>query len=141
MERICSICKISKPLTSDFFASRNDRSIPFQHTCKVCQKEIRKSHYQNNKDKYINKSKQWRKEQKIIFHQWMKDKHCIDCGISDIRVLEFDHLENKSFNISEAIGKLKLDTLLKEIEKCQIVCRNCHAIRTASRSNWYNFLQ
>lgn len=140
MEKICGICRTSKPLTVEFFATRIDRN-GWQSICRQCQKEYRRKHYLENKQKYIDKAAQWRKEQLIIFYNWMKDKSCLDCGINDIRVLEFDHLNDKSFNISEVVGSVKLEVLMKEIAKCDIVCKNCHAIRTATRSNWYGYMQ
>lgn len=61
---------------------------------------------------------------------------CADCGESDPIVLEFDHLEPrlKSFTISQAIGLGKTLTEVKlELEKCELVCANCHKRRTARR--------
>ena len=50
-------------------------------------------------------------------------------------MLEFDHLRDKEFTIScfttstQDINKIK-----SEIEKCEIVCANCHKNRTYVRS-------
>ena len=58
---------------------------------------------------------------------------CADCGNGDWRVLEFDHRNplNKSFTISHAIchGGVGILKLVTEIEKCDVVCANCHKIR------------
>ena len=50
-------------------------------------------------------------------------------------MLDFDHInDDKKFNISEyrrhtsGFNKVK-----EEISKCEIVCANCHRIRTAKR--------
>jgi len=59
---------------------------------------------------------------------------CRDCGESDLLVLEFDHRDPslKSFNISDAPQKrLGLKRVLEEINKCDVVCANCHRKRTA----------
>jgi hypothetical protein len=50
-------------------------------------------------------------------------------------VLEFDHLEgeDKSFNIGQALSYRNWQSILDEIEKCDVVCANCHRRRTARR--------
>ena len=58
---------------------------------------------------------------------------------SDIRVLEFDHVRGeKSGNISEMIASgHSIARLQTEIEKCDVVCANCHRIRTGDRGGWF----
>ena len=45
-------------------------------------------------------------------------------------VLEFDHLRDKRFNIGAALPYRNWAELLAEIEKCEVVCANCHRRRT-----------
>ena len=63
---------------------------------------------------------------------------CKDCKTYDPRVLEFDHLKDKSFNVSRAVSgsTRSWETILAEIKKCDIVCANCHRIRTQERGNY-----
>lgn len=63
---------------------------------------------------------------------------CIICGETDIRVLEFDHVtpETKSFNIGDRSNRT-WPTLLKEIEKCRVLCANCHRRHTAESYNHF----
>ena len=58
---------------------------------------------------------------------------CVDCGNTDIRVLEFDHLPSnkKLFGISG--NRVGIARLKEEIKKCDVVCANCHRIRTVER--------
>ena len=61
---------------------------------------------------------------------------CVDCGyVEHSAALEFDHLpgEDKLFNIGEKVGSYKPETIWAEIGKCEVVCANCHAVRTAKR--------
>ena len=61
---------------------------------------------------------------------------CKDCNISfPYYVMHFDHLGNKSFNIARNYNK-SLGELKNEINKCEIVCANCHAIRTYNRKQY-----
>ncbi len=74
----------------------------------------------------------------------MKDG-CVDCGITDIRVLEFDHVRgSKVGGIGAMIRRGRgLDSVRAEIAKCEVRCRNCHALATLSRlgASWHdNFI-
>lgn len=65
---------------------------------------------------------------------------CEDCGISDIRVLEFDHRERKARR-NDAVSVLvyrqaSVERLRAEIAKCRILCANCHRIRTHAQLGW-----
>lgn len=54
-------------------------------------------------------------------------------------VLEFDHhLANKEADISRLISEgAGLNRLRREIERCEVVCTNCHRRRTAERGRWF----
>jgi hypothetical protein len=65
---------------------------------------------------------------------------CIDCGESRIACLQFDHRipSEKRYTIGLAIkNRVAVATLQKEIDKCDVRCANCHAIRTAYDQGWY----
>ncbi|MFB9960071.1 hypothetical protein [Agromyces bracchium] len=66
---------------------------------------------------------------------------CIDCGESDIRVLDFDHRDgaDKGAEVMRlAQGGHALARVAAEIAKCDVRCRNCHAVITYARmgSDW-----
>ncbi len=60
---------------------------------------------------------------------------CADCGYNkDPVALDFDHiLGEKAFNIGQSVGAHGLLALLEEVDKCEVVCANCHRIRTVDR--------
>ena len=69
-------------------------------------------------------------------HDYQLEKGCVDCGYKGHpAALEFDHIPGteKKFNIGEKIGTYSREILWEEIDKCDVVCANCHAIRTANR--------
>ena len=71
---------------------------------------------------------------------YLSDKACAHCGITDPRVLEFDHVDPniKSVSIARAIADVwSWDKILQEIKKCQILCANCHKIKTSAEQFWY----
>jgi len=42
------------------------------------------------------------------------------------------------FNICWSAARETIDTLKEEIAKCEVVCSNCHRIRTKKRRNGIN---
>ena len=57
---------------------------------------------------------------------------CMDCGGSfPPECMDFDHRDpsSKRMPVSKAVEK-SWKTLLEEIEKCDLVCANCHRVRT-----------
>jgi 5-methylcytosine-specific restriction endonuclease McrA len=59
---------------------------------------------------------------------------CVDCGLADPMVLEFDHLGPKADNISDLVKQgCSLKRLTSELENCELVCANCHRLRTIER--------
>ena len=61
---------------------------------------------------------------------------CLDCGFSDLsrpEVFDFDHVEDKTENVATLINKKGWDVLVEELDKCELVCSNCHRTRTKLR--------
>lgn len=62
---------------------------------------------------------------------------CVDCGESDIIVLDFDHLRDKLYDVSAMVARaMKWESILVEIEKCVVRCANCHRRKTAHEMKW-----
>jgi hypothetical protein len=59
-----------------------------------------------------------------------KDVPCADCGVKyPTCVMQFDHVRGeKKFNIGG--GVRGISSIIAEIAKCEVVCANCHALRT-----------
>lgn len=65
-----------------------------------------------------------------------KDFPCKDCGKKyHWYVMDFDHIiGKKSFSLSQSsVGGRSIETVKKEIAKCEVVCTNCHRMRTYNR--------
>jgi hypothetical protein len=76
------------------------------------------------------------RRKKLHFIRGIKDTPCLDCKKSyPSYVMEFDHFEgNKVKDVSTMVSQgLGWSTIKSEIEKCEIVCANCHRIRTFNR--------
>lgn len=99
-------------------------------------KEYRNKHYHNNSEYYKNKTID-RKRKIKFFIDTLKNKPCQDCGLSyPSYVMDFDHRDSKDKlrNIAylPVLGWSE-NKILKEIAKCDLVCSNCHRIRTHNR--------
>ena len=60
---------------------------------------------------------------------------CVDCGYRlHVAALDFDHLPgtDKKFCVGQGMG-YRWESVLEEIAKCEVVCANCHRVRTANR--------
>ena len=75
-------------------------------------------------------------ERKAAIYQYVQNMksqlYCVDCGQQHLATLQFHHLnpENKVFNISDAARRgTSLDRIKKELQKCIVLCANCHLIR------------
>jgi hypothetical protein len=87
---------------------------------------------------YGGKTSERRKSVQVEMLNYLSDKYCIDCQTTDFRVLEFDHLREKKTDVSRMVaGGYAWASILKEIAKCEIVCCNCHRIRSFKRVNSY----
>lgn len=125
MIKYCTRCKADKEFS------------PTGKMCRDCNKTYQKAHYQANKEVYYEKGKRQKAKEKLIKQKWLteyfKDHPCVDCGETDILVLEFDHLGDKEYSISKLLQEGTMDNLKKEIDKCEVVCANCHKRRTYTR--------
>lgn len=88
-----------------------------------------------NKERHAKLQRARQKDHVKRTHQIKMEQGCVDCGYnSSGYALQFDHLpgHQKLYKISNMVGHAKAK-ILKEIEKCEVVCGNCHALRTVKR--------
>lgn len=97
----------------------------------------KKAWYNKNSD-YVKQQAKLDLASKRRFINAVKSYPCTDChGSWPSYVMQFDHLD-ASLKIG-AISKIVLSkgwkTIIKEIMKCDVLCANCHALRTHKRSH------
>lgn len=91
---------------------------------------------QRNRAKQSANQRDRRNKIRRFIHEYKeKNSVCVDCNISyPPHILDFDHLGDKKFGLAEAAkGTGNLNDVIAEIEKCEIVCANCHRHRTWMR--------
>jgi hypothetical protein len=111
--------------------------------------DMEKISFYLNKDSKVNVSKKMR-------HEYMTDQEalqaykekmgCIDCGVDHPHyVLEFDHRPEfkKVGVVSRVLKKYGAEKAWEEVAKCDVVCSNCHKLRTHSRQypNHYDTIE
>lgn len=132
LNKKCSKCGCLEPETD--FNFKNIAKGIRGSWCKKCYKAANKLHYERNKGEYIDRANHSRLRYRRVnlenLYNFFKEHPCIDCGENDPRILEFDHQGEKLFNISRKINCLNWESLLKEINKCEVRCANCHRKKT-----------
>jgi len=95
--------------------------------------------YPKNKEKHISYVRRNKRRVTEFIEQYKRARSCVDCGFSGREfpyVLDFDHIDSsvvKKFNVgSWSHSVLSIEAIKREIEKCELVCANCHRKRTFS---------
>lgn len=138
--KTCKMCARMLPL-SEFSRKSADRPSTNSY-CKACQREYSRRHYAQNRDIYgKNRSAnqlRYRDENRARVQAFIRDKACVDCGETDSRVLEFDHvMGEKAFSIGDAISQRSWKQIERELQKCHVRCANCHRRKTAIELGWF----
>lgn len=103
------------------------------------QKAYHKEWYKRNKTKVKAKSKTSNKtaikRNREFIQNYKENTPCFDCKIKyHYCVMNFDHLRDKKANLSRLVrNSLSINALKLEMDKCELVCSNCHRIRTWKR--------
>ena len=78
-----------------------------------------------------------RQRSAVEFLRGLRAGPCADCGREfPPHVMDFDHRgsDDKSFWLLQRAGSVSHARLTAELEKCDIVCANCHRARTHARA-------
>jgi hypothetical protein len=143
--KTCSMCKESKSMDSFSTKVKNGLTIHYAY-CYPCKNAYARKYYKakggettKRRESRIQRIRELKASNRAFMVDFLSGKKCQDCDNGDIRVFEFHHLGNKKFSISNSMG-MPLKTILKELDKCIILCANCHKKRTAKENNWYFYL-
>ena len=139
-KKICGTCSTIKLLTE--FNKNSCKSDGLQTICIACSRAKSKAHYNANKKASRARNKKRIEENKRFILDYLSQNQCVDCGEKDIVVLDFDHLSDKRWNISEmTTSGFAIASIQKEISKCEVRCANCHRRKTAKEFGWYRLMR
>ena len=107
---------------------------------KDAQLEAQRRHYAKHSEKVKAKvrqvNKQLRKRNKEYVDTLKSNTPCHDCGVVYAPyIMQFDHVvDGKRSAVANLVRScVSIETIQTEIDKCELVCANCHAERTYSR--------
>ena len=132
-EKRCPRCGLVKP-ASAFGPAKGS----LQTYCRPCIRIVWREWYyrQPNRKRYLEKVAVRRRRLTARNRQMLreiKERPCFDCGGSfPYYVMDFDHLEDKVREVSR-MTTYGPQQVLAEMAKCDLVCANCHRIRTYQR--------
>lgn len=136
--KVCSTCRRSLPL--DAFNVRSASRDRRQAVCRECNAARARRYYAENLEKHrravADQVARTRAKNLERIGAYLLIHPCVDCGESDVRVLDFDHRDGteKSAEVMKlAKAAYSWARVMAEIEKCDVRCRNCHAKVTYER--------
>ena len=100
------------------------------NNARFCSAKCRKDYW--NKNDYVLNKKQKMRDRKDAIIKALGGK-CVNCGISDVRVLDINHIDrhkkgmapNRQFTTAR-----RLKEWSKNLSNLELLCANCHRIHT-----------
>ena len=123
-KKFCKICKKEKHI-DEFYKNKKREKVGINTYCKKCSNLYHQNRVKDVKIKMIN----------------YKGGKCEDCNLklenSHYSVYDFHHLDplEKDSNFGK-IKYQKWNTIEKEIDKCKLLCANCHRLEHAKLGEW-----
>lgn len=131
----CTKCKVEK-LPTDF----HKKGLKYQAQCKECRRAQDKEQYETNPRRREQKLASIRKHKRDLrewYNTLKQGKPCADCGQTfHFAAMQWDHMpgQTKEGAIANMAARTSKQKVLDEIAKCELVCANCHAVRTYERA-------
>jgi hypothetical protein len=126
----CTLCQEIKPL-SEF----HRRGIGYMRWCKPCRARYDADHYPLVKDRRAAQVRARGLAASAVIRE-LKMRPCSDCGGTfHPAAMTFDHLPGaaKHSDVASMARRHSISRIKQEIAKCELVCANCHAVRTYER--------
>jgi hypothetical protein len=106
-------------------------------------KEYHKKYYEENREMLLEKNRQHVKQHREKYTQYQRQKRldrsewlwelkcgliCVKCGEDHPACFDFHHIDPKMKDglISKMIKRASMERVISEIEKCDVLCANCH---------------
>ncbi len=98
------------------------------------QREAERKWYRENRQRVFEKKNRKKARLRDLVRA-AKERPCVDCGNRfPYYVMDFDHVDGAKVMIVSKLANMGgTERLLKEIAKCEVVCANCHRVRSWNR--------
>lgn len=126
MLKRCVECENEKPLSE--FRKDSSRIGGYRSECKVCSRARIKSVYTQRYSVKYNARTRKKYNERVEFITEYKLLHpCIICGENEVACLDFHHVDpNEKENTVSQMLNGNMEKLMEEINKCVMLCSNCH---------------
>ena len=134
----CVTCHLVRPRSD--FNKRASSDDGLQARCRSCARDWYVANRVQHMANVRQRSNRVRAENKTLLEQFLLDHPCVDCGESDLRVLDLDHddRDDKLTEVGRLIASgLSWQRIAAEIAKCSVRCANCHRRRTAEQLGYW----
>jgi hypothetical protein len=128
----CTRCGLEKSLAE--FHRRGKRG--YQVWCKTCRSKYDHEHWAADRERHLRIRRERKRSLAVWLWEMKRGKPCADCGLSFHPVaMQWDHIgTDKVINTSRAVNSSwSRERIISELAKCELVCANCHSIRTYTR--------
>ena len=141
-QKQCIKCKNIKNISQ--FNFKNKITGRRNARCKTCtRRDIRKAYYKK-REYYVayryKRNEMIRSQIRKFVYGYLSIHSCVDCGVNDPIILQFDHVrgvKKESVSYMANSRRFSLQDIVKEIEKCEVRCANCHTRKTALERGYY----
>lgn len=130
-EKRCNVCHLMLP-RSEFNRTASNKD-GLDRRCRSCAAAWYQANKEVHKKNVRRRNDRVRAEHNGRLADYLRDHPCVDCGETDLRVLEFDHDDpaEKFGEVTRMISNsLPWRRIEAEIAKCTVRCANCHRRRT-----------
>ncbi len=128
----CGKCNVVR--AEGFFHRSRRRGL--QAWCKPCRKAYDAAYWRRNRERRQRQKRQNTTDFRAWYASLKAEKPCSDCGrVFAPAAMQWDHLPgaDKVKALGDLVHRHNRALILSEIAKCELVCANCHAVRTLVR--------
>jgi hypothetical protein len=133
VEKQCGRCGETKPIEEFHRRSRGDGRQPW---CKTCRRAYDSAYSTRTSSRRRARRAERKREFALWYEALKEERPCTDCGGRfPAAAMQWDHLPGteKLADVANLLRRMCKRRVLEEIAKCELVCANCHAIRTVNR--------
>ncbi len=129
--KLCGSCLALKPLDEC-----HRRGQGRQTWCKPCRRLYDREYHHRTRERRLAQKRLQHKRMVAWYRDLKSSTPCADCGSTfNHAAMSWDHLPGfeKLDDVSSLVSRHNKALILAEIQKCELVCANCHAVRSFER--------
>lgn len=97
-------------------------------------REALRSWQKRNREKTREYQRKRGRQQREFIRSLKEGKPCMDCGgVFHFSAMDFDHVRGEKILEVGYMASHSRKRILAEIAKCELICANCHRVRTWKR--------